>query len=118
MPWSLMKPLWHFDRRAPNTPKRPFANVETQLKVPDPAIAAANVIAPLSGFTDALEVKPLPAAVVIGAPVTDVRASQFGVGCTTRAELTFNRRTAVVVLAWFYDRPADPPRLVTAYPSP
>src|SRR5947209_1949845 len=61
-----MKPLWHFDRRAPNTPKRPFANVETQLKVPDPAIAAANVIAPLSGFTDALEVKPLPAAVAPG----------------------------------------------------
>ncbi len=52
------------------------------------------------------------------APISEVRPSRFGVGCGMTAELTFNGRTAVVLLGWYYDRPGDAPRLVTAYPAP
>ena len=51
-------------------------------------------------------------------PVTEVRHGPHGVGCSIRAELTFNGRTAIVLLAWFYDTPDAAPRLVSAYPSP
>ncbi len=49
--------------------------------------------------------------------VSEVRSMAFGIGCGTRSELTFNGRTATVVLGWFYDRADDPPRLVTAFPT-
>jgi hypothetical protein len=58
------------------------------------------------------------ADIALTADVTRVRPSRFGIGCATRTELTFNERTANVVLGWWYDRPGDPPRLVTAYPTP
>lgn len=54
----------------------------------------------------------------VSAPVTGVRPTPVGIRCEMRAELTFNDRTAVVVLGWWYDRPDDAPRLVTAYPTP
>lgn len=52
------------------------------------------------------------------APVTDVRPTEVGIRCEMRAELTFNDRTAMVMLGWWYDRTEDAPRLVTAYPTP
>ena len=57
------------------------------------------------------------AEIARNAQVSNVRPSGFGIGCAIRAELTFNGRTADVVLGWFYDRPEDAPRLVTAYPT-
>jgi hypothetical protein len=52
------------------------------------------------------------------APVTQLRSNPDGFGCGIEAELSFNDRTATVRLGWFYDHPDDPPRLVTAYPTP
>ena len=58
------------------------------------------------------------AELATSALVTDSRPTAFGTRCETRAELTFNGRTATVVLGWWYDQPGDRPRLVTAYPTP
>lgn len=50
--------------------------------------------------------------------VTDVRPTAVGIRCEMHAELTFNGRTAMVMLGWWYDQDGDAPRLVTAYPTP
>jgi hypothetical protein len=57
-------------------------------------------------------------ALVLTAPVTELRPTAHGIGCGVSAQLTFNGRTAVVALGWIYDAPDAPPRLVTAYPAP
>ncbi len=58
------------------------------------------------------------AELVLSSPVTEIRPSPRGVGCGIAAELTFNGRTTTVRVGWFYDRVDDPPRLVTAFPTP
>ena len=47
-------------------------------------------------------------------PVTEIRPGSHSVGCSIRAELTFNGRTAVLLLARFCDGPGAAPRLVSA----
>ena len=57
-------------------------------------------------------------ALVLTAPVTELRLTAHGIGCGVSAPLTFNARTAAVALGWIYDAPDAPPGLVTAFPAP
>jgi hypothetical protein len=58
------------------------------------------------------------AAATISSPVARLRPGPWGVGCDIRPILTFNDRTARVLIAWHYAEPDAAPRLVTAYPTP
>ncbi len=59
------------------------------------------------------------ARALIDAPVSSIRdLSPFGIVCEVRLVLTLNARTSPVLTAWHYANPGDPPRLVTAYPTP
>src|ERR1700758_1613762 len=62
LPRSFTKPRRHFEALAAKTPKRPLANVESHLNMPPPETDAENVITPLAGSTESVEVKPLVAA--------------------------------------------------------
>lgn len=56
---------------------------------------------------------------VLRAPVSAIRdLGPFGVGCEVRVLLTLNARSVSVITAWHYERAGDPPRLITAYPTP
>lgn len=50
--------------------------------------------------------------------VTSIHESEHGTTCGLRIELTFNDRTAPVVVAFHYADRGDRPRLVSAYPVP
>ena len=58
------------------------------------------------------------AELAASARVTDVRPTAVGIRCEMRTEPSFNGRTAMVMLGWWYDQIGDAPRLVTAYPTP
>jgi hypothetical protein len=59
------------------------------------------------------------AQAIVGAPISSIRdAGRYGVSCEVRVTLTFKSRTAIVLTAWHYEQPGEPPRLVTAFPTP
>jgi hypothetical protein len=55
---------------------------------------------------------------VLNAPVSSVREVALGMTCEVHMELTIRARTATVRSAWHYADTEDPPRLVTAFPTP
>ncbi len=56
---------------------------------------------------------------IIDVPISSIRdASPYGVSCEVRTALVLGTRTAPVLTAWHYAQQGDPPRLVTAFPTP
>jgi hypothetical protein len=59
------------------------------------------------------------AAGILTVPVSALRdVSPHGIVCQVRIVLTCNHRTTSALTIWHYSTVGDPPRLVTAYPTP
>lgn len=68
---------------------------------------------------DARAVWEAIAQAIVGQPVSSIRdAAPYGISCEVRVELVLGTRSAPVLTAWHYAQHGDPPRLVTAFPTP